>query len=642
MGQIRILPDNLVNRIAAGEVVARPASVVKELLDNAIDAEARHLEINIERGGRTLIQVIDDGCGMDQDDALLAFERHATSKIHSPQDLANITSLGFRGEALASISAVSHVVLETCRDSEGSGTRVEIIGGRLKSVSPAAMPVGTRVSVQRIFFNVPARRKFLRTIATEFSLIVDLVQHYALAFPEISFRMRHGGRETLFWTDVTSYEQRLKQIFGENWLLPMLPLDLTHEGQRVWGWISLPEKGQRTLDEVNVYVNRRYVRDRWLIYSIRDAWLRYGSHFKHPRVVLFLEVDPSAVDVNVHPTKLEVRFHQPLEIQELIRTAIDQAFQTHRPISSMALPGDDGEASSFIKSVNAPTRLPGLEDGIRLRPYQGGPVSVKASDCPITVQGQDGQGWTPNTEIQPRPNDKEGDDARLSVSYHHRDTEDSPVPPPPADRAGTDTPHRLLGQIFNCYLLVSDDDGLIIMDQHLVHERHLYETWGRERGIFQLPNGEGINRKGFIRSQKLLIPVLIELGPSRGHALAAHKDLLRTWGWEIDAFGTGTVSTYAIPQGLWPNRLEEALLSFLEWIDNPSPEGPEWEQNILKTVACRAAVKKGDRLTHEQMRYLSSIWYTLEVPQICPHGRTMTLRLTADQMHRAFGRNWNL
>ena len=596
MGTIRILPDSIINRIAAGEVITRPAAAVKELLDNSLDAGASRLEITLERGGRSVIQVVDDGRGMDADDAVLAFERHATSKIQRAEDLHRIHTLGFRGEALASIAAVSHVVLETRRPDDAAGTRVEILGGRLKSVAPAALPPGTRIAVKRLFFNVPARRKFLRSTATELHHILELVQHYALAHPEVAFRLQHHDREILWVHPAESVTERIRNLYGPEWLESMLPLEFQSDRARVQGWISGPDRGSRSPDEVHLYVNGRFVRDRWLMYTVRDAWLRYGSRWTYPFVILFLDLDPEDLDVNVHPTKLEMRFHDPRAVREWIRTAIDQAFQIHRPIAAAVVPERTPESAR---------RLPDLVEPVRLRP---------AAEPPTGPGGPPVSSGFPPVEPPPA-----GEPSAAAGS-----------PPPGVDIEAAESRHRLLGQTHNCYLVLTDPEGLVLLDQHLVHERYLYETWERDR------------RTRGIRGSKLLVPTLVDLGPARVQALVHRREELRSWGWEVDAFGPGTLAVYGIPRGLWPNRIEDALLGLVDDFERSASDPAEWERETLKTLACRAAVKKGDRLSREQLTFLARIWYTLEVPQVCPHGRTMALRLTLEQLHRAFGRNWNL
>lgn len=580
MGNIRILPDTIANRIAAGEVVLRPASVVRELMDNSLDAEAKHIDVLVERGGRSVIEVRDDGIGMDEDDALLAFERHATSKIRRPEDLMHISTLGFRGEALASIAAVSRVTLETRTRDRDSGTRVVIEGGKLKRVETIALPPGTRVIVRGLFYNMPARRKFLRGIQTELRYITQTVQDLALAYPEVTFRLRHHQRELVYYVSVSVWEDRLVQVFGNSMMDKMIPLKGNMGDYRLTGWISRPDTGSRTPETLYLFVNRRPIRDRWLVRLFRECWQRYGARWDYPHLVVFLELPPDQVDVNVHPSKLEVRFREPSNIQGLVRGAMERAFAAERPTVHLDM-APVSRVGSPPPILNEPVRL---ISQVKPTPPQENPVSL--SDDP----------------------------SRSSISV--------PRPEP--------TFPRLWGQFQACYLILEDEKGLLILDQHLVHERFLYETWSQHL------------LEGSLRSQSLLVPVVLEIGPNKVAKLMEYEDRWNKWGWSIKPFGPGAVSVNAAPAGVWPTRIESAIHALLDALESMSPDLKEWEHDVLKDVACKAAIKKGTRLSEDQMRFLTDTWYRLKVPQVCPHGRIMAVRLTLNDIHRAFGRTWNL
>ncbi len=573
MGRIVILPDVVVNRIAAGEVIQRPASVVKELIDNALDAGARRVEVRLERGGRRLVMVRDDGCGMDAEDAVLAFERHATSKVRTVEDLTAIRTLGFRGEALASIAAVAHVVLETRPSDAEVGTRVEVVGGRLRSVTPAAVAPGTVVQVRALFLNVPARRKFLAAPSVELAHVLEVVQNYALAYPDRTFHLWHDGREVFLYPAVAEAVERVRQVYGTEVARSLIPLDLETPEASVVGWVSPPDAGGFRADGMHVFVNGRVVRDRLLLQTFREGWQRYGARRPYPLLVAFLTWPPEAMDVNVHPTKMEVRFREPERVQELIWTALDRALQARRPVPRWA----------------PPERLPVKTDLRELRSLSPSspvvPVGPPSSAAPPEVIGSE-----------------------------------APAPVVPAGR-------EPIGQWARCYLVVLEAEAILLLDQHLVHERYLYEQWTAS------PEGP--------TSQALLVPIPVEVGMADVAFLMGHATELRRLGWQLEAFGPGAVTVHAVPFGVPADHVPEVVLQLRSILESASRDPVAGWDDRLKTMACKAAVKMGTELSPDRRAALLEMWRALKVPQVCPHGRRMALRIPLGRVHHLFGRTWS-
>lgn len=587
MGRIVILPDVVVNRIAAGEVIQRPASVVKELIDNALDAGARRVEVRLEKGGRRLVMVRDDGCGMDAEDAVLAFERHATSKVRTVEDLTAIQTLGFRGEALASIAAVAHVVLETRPPDAEMGTRVEVVGGRLRSVTPVAVAPGTVVQVRALFMNVPARRKFLAAPSVELAHVLEVVQNYALAYPDRTFHLWHDGREVFLYPAVAEAVERVRQVYGAEVARSLIPLALETPEGSVVGWVSPPDAGGFRADGMHVFVNGRVVRDRFLLQTFREGWQRYGARRPYPLLVAFLTWPPEAMDVNVHPTKMEVRFREPGRVQELIWTALDQALQARRPVPQWAPPAGTSRRVALPEAVGTEDRTPLLRPSVPSSPVSVGPVDLPSAGR---------------------------------------------VPPPDAGAAEAPAPVRstgreLIGQWARCYLVVLEADAILLLDQHLVHERYLYEQW--------------VASPQALPTQALLLPIPVEVGMADAAFLTGHAAELRRLGWQLEPFGPGAVTVQAVPLGVPADRVPEVVLQLRSILESASPDSVAGWDDLLKTMACKAAVKMGMELSPDRRAALFEMWQVLKVPQVCPHGRRMALRIPLTRVHHLFGRTWS-
>jgi DNA mismatch repair protein MutL len=652
MGRIRVLPDQVANQIAAGEVVERPASVIKELLENALDAGATRIRVEVEAGGRELIRMIDNGCGMVRDDALLAFERHATSKVRTADDLLAIRTLGFRGEALPSIASVARVQLETRVAEEEAGTVVEIAGGKILRVEEAGLPQGTTIAVRDLFFNTPARRKFLKSETTELQHIAALVTHYALAHADRHFELHTATHALLVAPAVKDAGERLFQIFGAETAGLMLSvaaeMDFRHGGLpepppwkrdedyatpepgflRMKGFVSKPELQKLNRNQLYVFVNQRLVRDKLVVHAMSEAYRNVIPPTSYPVVLLFLEMPPEEVDVNVHPAKTEVRFRQPSFVHDFIRDNVRGALMKARPAASFAaaLTGAPyaGPGSSLLVDISP---LPGMPDDPVFGPTRAASSFGAGSEEFVEA---DSTRW----ELQPQPVAPQS--GRLEFSP----TDSIPVgyeqQPSLATASGVvehPTLHSLatlkpLGQVRDSFILAVNEEGLWIIDQHVAHERVLFEKVMRERDTEQ------------VQRQRLLMPLLIDLLPAQMVVFAQIADELERNGFEAEPFGPRTLAVKAAPVGLEGKELELMLGDLLS-VDERSGAVENAEarrRRIAASIACHAAVKINMPLEREKIEWLLRELGKTEHPTSCPHGRPIALRYSHKEIERAFQR----
>ena len=579
MGHVRVLAPEIADRIAAGEVVERPASVLRELLDNALDAGARRIEIELAGGGRDLVSVADDGCGLDPDDALLAFERHATSKIRSGEDLESVRTLGFRGEALAAIAAVSRVELLTSPASGGEGTRVRIDRGRLLGVERASRAPGTTVQVWELFLGIPARRKFLKSPETELDHCLRVVTRAALARPEVGFWVRHGGRTLIGSPAAGEAAGRVADLLGSRLAAGMLPIQGDGGRVAVSGWSARSDLHRPTREDIHLFVNRRPVRDPLLVRAVLDAYRPGLPGGRYPVSVLFIELPPEDVDVNVHPAKSEVRFARPQEVRALLVGAIGQALRGRAAVPVFAGPSGASPAGG---AENAS----GVDE---------------AAPPPHAVREGTGAG-EPYAGPAPSP-------ARLGFE-------------------GVDeAPARPLAQYANCYIVASDDHGLLVVDQHVAHERMIYERLIKDA------------ESGPMARQLLLFPQTVELPPGGVETLERERTLFERLGFRFEPFGGSTVMVREVPAVLGrearPATLEDLVARAMEG-DRSGAEA--MFPRLLATVACHSAVRKGMPLSLEQMGYILRGLSACEVPGHCPHGRVISLRVDLAALDRGFDR----
>jgi DNA mismatch repair protein MutL len=650
MGRIRVLSDQVANQIAAGEVVERPASVVKELLENSLDAGATRIRIEVEGGGRKLIRIIDNGHGMVRDDAMLAFERHATSKLHTSDDLLSIRTLGFRGEALPSIASVSRLTLETRAAEDAAGTLVEINGGNMQRVEDAGMPAGTTIAVRDLFYNTPARRKFLKSEQTELAHIAALVTHYALAHPARHFELHSATQALLVAPAVASTGDRMFQIFGRDTAGLMLPtaaeIDFARAGLpepppwkreadyvapdpgflRITGFVSKPELQKLNRNSIYVFVNHRLVRDRVVLHAFTEAYRNIIPPTSFPVVLLFLEMPPQEVDVNVHPAKTEVRFRQPGFVHDFIRDTVRTTLMTARPAASFAaaLTSAPHASASLLIDVSP---MPGPPDGPVFSPRAGfsGPQAPPESE---------GQAFEGDAEafmlrapvVPPSPGRLAFSDQGIAVGYEME--VGAEVADAPAETLNALATLKPLGQLRDSFILAANDEGLWIIDQHVAHERVLFEKILRAREVEQ------------VQRQRLLMPVLVDLLPAQMVSFAEIAHELDLNGFEAEPFGPNTLAIKAAPVGLEGRELERMLEEVLA-----VPEREQQTENaetrrrrIAASIACHAAIKVNMPLEPQKIDWLLKELGKTEHPTSCPHGRPIALRYSHKDIQRAFQR----
>ena len=614
MPRIHRLPVHLANQIAAGEVVERPASVVKELVENALDARASRIAVTIELGGKKLIRVDDDGEGMSPEDAELAVERHATSKIARPEDLGAITTLGFRGEALPSIASVSHFVLRTRVRGAESGTEIRINGGTMASMREVGTSEGTCIEVGDLFYNLPARRKFLKSDTAESTQISRLITQMALGYHDAGWVLTSGPRIILECPPAGSLDERFFQLFGER--PDLVPVRKEAAGLIIHGYVAALGDSGPVRGSQNVFVNRRIVKDRTIAHAIIEAYSVATIKDRSPEVHLFLEIPPDRVDVNVHPAKAEVRFLEGSLVHEVLRRALGEALGRGRVPELQLTP---------LQPVTAEPRampIPGV--------LSGATIGSRWSPAPYPVHRP-----IPYATSTPAAS---GAGAASHASSHALDMPDPAAPqtadtasgePAGASSAAADCkPMIPLGQFRDTYIIAIDDEGIAIVDQHVAHERVLFE-----QVMQRLTSGR-------LESQRLLTPILVELSPAQQQALAAHAAMLDRVGLEVEDFGGTTVRLTAVPALLEPSECEAAVRSLAENLEgNASVERVDDAlRRIAATMACHAAVKANYPLTAEKMQYILAELRRTAYSSVCPHGRPVVLRITRRELEKNFER----
>lgn len=640
MGRIRILSDLVANKIAAGEVVERPASVVKELLENSLDAGASEFRLDVESGGRRLIRLADDGCGMIRDDALLAFERHATSKLSDVRDLLSIATLGFRGEALPSIGSVSRLLLETRAAEDRVGTVVEIAGGKILRCDDAALPVGTAITVRDLFFNVPARKKFLRSDQTEIAHIASLMTHYSLAHSGKSFLLRHNNSELLSVTPVSTLRERVFQVFGSQMLDDLVDLgdqerdlkmpfsrpssgpeepgeDMIERHFRLRGFVSGPQVQKLNRNSIYLFVNGRLIRDRLLLHAISSAYHNLIPPACYPFALLFLDCDLEEVDVNVHPSKTEVRFHHGSLVHDFVRDTIRRLLMAQRPVSNIPAPTppQPGAALPFseftqrIENMTFPSAPAAEGDPVALpefalrRPPSPAP-RFDFSDAPVIDSPI--KNGVPETHGPLFP--------------------DAYLPEPESLEALKDL--RPLGQIHDSFIVAAGRDGLWIIDQHVAHERILFEQVLAARST------------GTVETQRLLVPLVIGLSAAQQIEYARIAEELNALGFESDPFGNRTIAVKSAPAGVGAADVEKVLFEILEISEREFRRASldDLRRAMAASIACRAAIKINMRLEPAKIDWLLRALAATSCPMSCPHGRPIALRYATRDILKSFHR----
>jgi DNA mismatch repair protein MutL len=664
MGRIHVLSENVVNKIAAGEVVERPASVAKELLENSLDAGATRIRIQVEAGGKKLIQITDNGTGMVRDDALLAFERHATSKIKNAEDLLSVATLGFRGEALPSIASVSRLRLETRAADEPSGTVVEINAGKIFQVAEGGLPEGTSIAVRDLFFNIPARRKFLKAESTELSHIASLVTHYALAHPDKHFELHSATNAMLVAPPVAGYSERVYQVFGKEVLDQLIPIatvqplermglpqpppwrrresdtpareqpeteeetaDPPSFGEfRVHGFVSKPEIQKLNRNSIYVFVNGRLIRDRLIQHALTEAYRNILPPTVYPVVLLFLDLPGAEVDVNVHPSKTEVRFRQQTVMHDFVRDSVRAGLMKARPVPQFAL-----EISAH------PSASPSLTPGARFAAAEAS-SAWRSLYTPGTLQAFSLQAPVPppaSGRFQFGEGISVEGNAALSLARAPESVPGDGCAPPipdeaeaPSDLAPALASLKPLGQIRDSFILAVNAEGLWIVDQHVAHERVLFEKILKQRAA----------RK--VESQRLLLPLLLELTPAQQAVWAEISDELARNGFEVEPFGARSIAVKIAPAGVDASAVEHMLHELLDQLSREE-QALNLEKvggRIAASIACHAAIKVNMPLERNKMEWLLAELANTDCPMTCPHGRPIVLRYSMKDIQKAFKR----
>ncbi len=577
--KIHVLPENLINKIAAGEVIDRPASVIKELIENSIDAGAGQINLIIKGGGTTLIQVVDDGLGMSEEDAILSLQRHATSKINSYADLERIRTLGFRGEALASIAAVARVEMRTVQRGEVEGTAIFIEGGVVQKVTGSGGNPGTSIAVKNLFFNTPARRKFLRAESTEYRSILTMLNRFTLAFPRIGFKLVHDDEE-VFNHPPASHPDRIADVLGAKVRHNLVEIDDKSALMTITGYIGNYDIMRKTRNDQYLFLNSRYINDRALSYAVTSAFGESLPKGHFPLFLIFLEIDPERVDVNVHPTKNEVKFADSRLVYDLVRSAVKRALRT----------------DNIIPEIH------------QFYPPHWGDAGLKTGSAGILdeLQRQTQMEFGPETDSE--------------------STEASLIPSAPAAAAPVSRDTMPIWQLQNKYILSQIKSGLVVIDQHVAHERILYE---RAKKNFSLNDGA---------SQQLLFPHTIELSSQDYAIFQEINPFLEKIGFLIKLFGGRTVVIEGVPTGMRIGSEDKILLEILDQYKEYATTEADLRERVAKSFACRSAIMAGDRLTVEAMHALIDQLFATENPYFCPHGRPVMITISVDELDRRFDR----
>ena len=623
MSKIKVLPDSLANKIAAGEVVERPSSVVKELLENALDAGARSINIEVESGGKRLIRIVDDGEGMTRDDAITAFERHATSKLQTADDLEAITTLGFRGEALPSIASVSRLFLRTKTASDSEGTEVEFNGGKLIAVRDIAWPGGTEVEVRDLFFNIPARRKFLKSDATESFHIANLVQHYALANPQLSFLLVGNGRDVLRVAAARALKERAYQVLGGPLLDKLVEVNGEADGLKVLGFVSNPQEQRSSRDAQYLFINRRFVRDQLIGRALTEAYRSMMPSGTYPAAVLFIEALPTEVDVNVHPAKTEVRFLHEGVVLAFIRDAVVAALRSTQPIAQV--PGVVRAPAEERAQEPPPWRTEAPRSSGDKRPGGGWAEEPRSG---LTKEPRSRGAEELRSTGEDRPVVNGGDVAERAYASEAKPPVSEVLPPESHALPGLGHGIKPLGQIRDSYIVATDEEGLLLVDQHVAHERVLFEQFRDTR----LARGVGL--------QPLLIPATLDLSPSESEAFGIVESELENIGIETMRLSGRTIAIKTAPAGLAPSDVLAVVQEVLTVVERERRNATvdRIRDGLAAELACKAAIKVNMPLTPEKMQWLIDELMKSQNPMTCPHGRPILMRIGLRDIERGFKR----
>lgn len=634
MAQIKILPENLSNKIAAGEVVERPASVVKELVENALDAGGSRIFVDVEKGGRGLIQVADNGSGMSYDDALLSIERYATSKITKDPDLFAIQTLGFRGEALPSIASVSHFALTTRNSETDAGTRIEIAGGRIERVTEVGAPAGTLITVRRLFFNTPARRKFLKTIATEMGHIVEIVSAMALGWPHVQVRLRHNGKTVKSWLKADAAD-RVADVLGAGLRADLVAVEGKNEDVGVTGWIGAPRVTRSTNRGIYLFVNGRFVRDRVLQHAIFSGYTGRLVKGQYPVAVVWVRLPFDQVDVNVHPTKHEVRFARQKLVHDTVAAAVSRAltgtqrsrwygeggYEPETPLSKTIEP---------VRAAETPSLYAAPIEQEKVSPSPPIPINNNTQE---SVESFHYPAVNPPEEATALPDDS----VQTKMVPDPQPAESKQLQEPPPTAKAVQNPLwekrffadlRVIGQLHDTYLICEGDDGLVLIDQHAAHERIAYE---------QLKRSVQTQKR---TAQRLLLPETVELGFREAQILTRMLPDITQLGLEIEPFGGTTFVVTAVPDLLSRRQMGPLIEELVEQIaDVGVGEGLETIlDQCLMVMACHSTIRANQALSPQQTKALLEQLDRCDQPSHCPHGRPTWIQWSLKAVQKAFNR----
>ncbi len=647
---IIILPEDLVDKIAAGEVVERPASVVKELVENSIDSGAKSISVEIKKGGIKFIRVTDDGSGMDEKNSELAFQRHGTSKLRSVDDLYRIETLGFRGEALPSIASVCFLDMLTRTKESLSGTRIKIDGGVIKDKKDAGAPIGTSIIVREIFYSVPARRKFLKSVLTETRHIIDLLTRFAIAYPEISFKLTSDQRELFDFKATDSLKERVADVFGKNQMEKMVEMKKWDEPHpygagagvqpqpqpvkpHVFGFLGKPEIARSNRAELYFFVNRRPITSRTLYHAVQIGYGELLPKGKFPFAITFIEIDPGLVDVNVHPTKSEVRFSDERGMHDLVYSKIKECL-TSPEVMPIMEPLEKGVIPSE-PSVDKRLRGGFEKPGMPVPPRREGEKHTTFE--PDVTEDQD----IAQESFLKRDLITQGQEPPKGESIKKGEVEPDGRDSPPAvdgvrmtseGKLGMTAEKKIEGgvslwQLADTYILSQAKGNLMVLDQHAAHERILYEE--ALKNLTERPAS----------SQQLLFPTVMELSPKEFQTLEEHKELMGKLGFGMKHFGGRSILLTAVPSLIKGKSGEVFLKEILTQLEEEEKVERDRVKAVAKSFACHGAVKAGDRLTHEEMHSLSRQLFRTEEPYSCPHGRPTVVKISIDELSKKFGRS---
>jgi len=620
---IKVLPVDVANMIAAGEVVDRPSSVLKELMENSLDAGSTQVDVEITSGGRRLVAVSDNGAGMNRDDALLSIERHATSKIRDVHDIERIATLGFRGEALAALSSVSRFRLVTCRRGETTGTELTMSGGKLQDVRDVGVPAGTLVEVRDVFFNVPARRKFLRSEQTELSHVRQTFMVQALAHPAVGMSLRVDGRELYNMAGGATLEDRIRELFGAEFLGKLRPVEFTARGVRVSGRISVPSINRSDRNEQFIFVNSRPTSVPLLNFAISEGYRTLLPSNRFPSLFLAIEIDPALVDVNVHPTKKEVRFKHTDDIRDTVVEAIRAALSDGSSLTTAAVDGVFSKVQQLAGIMSNPVggAQPGSEES-RLAIEDLPPTrAFRYPRMPVIPSGQPTESVSDKTDMA-GSEDSNTAAAQESLPVSREQAAQLPSANPPWSWC------RVLGQIGGLYVLLETEEGFVVMDPHAAHERILFE-----RFMTAIVGGN-------VESQGLLMPETVEFRPADSLRIRKNMGVFRKMGFGIAEFGGDAIVVDALPSCFAGVSARALMVDIAQALEQAGARGGKemWKEEAIAQAACKAAVKARDRMALKEIEQLVIDLAQTEMPYTCPHGRPTLIFTPFADLNRKFGR----